>query len=135
MCGNALKWNVLVPSERVQVKVDNGWVTLRGEVSYEFERRAAERAVRDLPGVRGISDLITIKPRVEPRDIKSKIEETFRRQAALDANRISVQVNGGEVVLRGTVHSWAEREQAERAAWAAPGVTSVKNLLAVSAAA
>jgi osmotically-inducible protein OsmY len=132
---NALKWNVLVPSERVQVKVDNGWVTLRGEVSYEFERRAAERAVRDLPGVRGISNLITIKPRVEPRDIKSKIEETFRRQAALDANRISVQVNGGEVILRGTVHSWAEREQAERAAWAAPGVTSVKNLLAVSAAA
>ena len=132
---NALKWNVLVPSERVKVKVDDGWVTLGGEVSYEFERRAAERAVRDLPGVRGISNLIQIKPRVEPRDIKSKIEETFRRQAALDANRVSVQVNGGEVILRGTVHTWAEREQAERAAWAAPGVTSVKNLLAVSAAA
>jgi osmotically-inducible protein OsmY len=132
---NALKWNALVPEDRITVKVDDGWITLKGEVNYDFQRRAAERAVRYLPGVRGISNLITVKPRVEPTNIKSKIEETFKRQAAIDADNITVEVNGSEVTLRGTVRSWAERREAERAAWAAPGVTSVKNLITVRAVA
>jgi osmotically-inducible protein OsmY len=132
---DALKWNVMVPSDKITVKVSKGWLTLEGEVRWDYQRRAAERAVRDLPGVRGVSNLIRIKPRVEPDHVKERIEETFKRVATLDANRISVQVEGSEVTLRGTVHSWIERHEAEKAAWAAPGVTAVHNYITVSAAA
>jgi osmotically-inducible protein OsmY len=132
---DALKWNVMVPSDKITVKVQNGWLTLEGEVPLDFQRRAAERAVRDLPGVRGISNLITIRPRVEPQDVKRKIEDTFKREATLDANRVTVQVNGSEVTLRGSVRSWIERHEAEKAAWAAPGVKAVHDYITVSAAA
>ena len=132
---DALKWNVMVPSDKVTVKVSKGWLTLEGEVRWDYQRRAAERAVRDLPGVRGVSNLIRIKPRVEPQDVKQKIEETFKRGATFDANRITVQAEGSEVTLRGTVRSWVERHEAEKAAWAAPGVTAVHNYITVSAAA
>jgi osmotically-inducible protein OsmY len=132
---DALKWNVMVPSDRVKVKVDDGWVRLTGEVNWDYQRRAAERAVRDLPGVRGISNLISVKPRIEPKDVKERIEETFKREAVLDANKIKVEVSGGEVTLRGTVRSWVERHEAEKAAWAAPGVTAVRNYITVEAAA
>ncbi len=132
---DALRWNVMVPSDKVTVKVANGWLTLEGEVRWDFQRRAAERAVRELPGVRGLSNLITIRPRVEPQDVKGKIEDTFKREATIDANRVTVQVNGSEVTLRGSVRSWVERHEAEKAAWAAPGVTAVYNYITVSAAA
>jgi osmotically-inducible protein OsmY len=132
---DALKWNVMVPSDKVTVKVSKGWLTLDGEVRWDYQRRAADRAVRDLPGVRGVSNLILIKPRVEPDHVKEKIEETFKRVATLDANRISVQVEGSEVTLRGTVRSWVERHEAEKAAWAAPGVTAVHNYITIAAAA
>jgi osmotically-inducible protein OsmY len=132
---DALKWNVMVPSDKITVKVSNRWLTLEGDVRWDYQRRAAERAVRDLPGIRGISNLIKIKPRVEPTDVKHKIEETFERVATLDAHRITVQVEGSEVTLRGTVRSWIERHEAEKAAWAAPGVTAVHNYITVSAAA
>jgi osmotically-inducible protein OsmY len=128
---DGLRWNVMVPNDKIKVKVDNGWITLTGEVTWDYQRRAAERAVRDIPGVKGISNLITVKPRVEPRDLKQRIEETFKREAVLDANRITVEVNGGEVTLRGTVRSWAERHEAEKAAWAAPGVYAVHNYITV----
>jgi osmotically-inducible protein OsmY len=132
---DALDWNSLVPSGAVTVRVENGWVTLRGEVEHDYQRRAAERAVRYLEGVRGVTNLITVTPRVEPTDIKREIQRTFQRQATVDAENVSVEVNGSEVVLRGKVRSWAERYEAERAAWSAPGVTSVRNYITVSAAA
>jgi osmotically-inducible protein OsmY len=91
--------------------------------------------VRYLDGVRGVSNLITVTPRVEPKEVKKQIERTFQRQAVLDAKNVSVQVDDGEVILRGRVRSWAERQEAERAAWAAPGTSSVKNYITVSPAA
>ena len=132
---DALRWNLMVPPGKVIPKVENGYITLTGEVNYEFQRRAAEKAVRYIPGVKGVINLVTVKPKVEPRNVKAKIEETFKRMAALDAENVSVEVNGSEVILRGTVRSWAERHEAEKTAWAAPGVTSVKNYITVRAAA
>jgi osmotically-inducible protein OsmY len=120
--------------ENIKAVVKNGWVTLEGEVEWNYQREYAERAVRWIEGVKGVSNLIRLQPRVAPapEEIKQKIEEAFRRSALLDANRITVETHGSEVVLRGTVRSWAEREEAERAAWLAPGVTRVENRIAVS---
>jgi osmotically-inducible protein OsmY len=132
---DALKWNVMVPSDEVKVKVVKGWVTLTGDVKWDYQRRAAERAVRTLSGVKGIVNKIRVKPRLEPTNVKQRIEETFTREAVVDANNITVEVNGSEVTLRGTVRSWVERHEAEKAAWAAPGVTAVHNYITVSAAA
>ncbi len=133
---NALTWNSLVPDDKIQFRVDHGWVTLKGQVNYEYERRAAERAVRYLPGIHGVSNLIDIKPNAAPRDIKAKIEDTFRRQATVDSQNITVETTPhGEVILRGTVRSWLERHDAEKTAWAAPGVTSVQNYITVRAVA
>jgi osmotically-inducible protein OsmY len=131
---NALTSNVMVPSDHVTVKIDKGWLTLRGEVRWDYERRAAERAVRNLPGVKGISNQIVVRPLVQPKDVKEKIEDTFKREATYDANRISVQVSGRTVTLRGSVRSWAERHAAEKAALAAPGVSDVINYLTVDPA-
>jgi osmotically-inducible protein OsmY len=120
--------------EHIKAVVKNGWVTLEGEVEWNYQREYAERAVRWIKGVKGVSNLIRLRPRVAPapEEIKEKIGEAFRRSALLDANRIMVETHGSEVVLRGTVRSWAEREEAERAAWLAPGVTRVENRIAVS---
>jgi osmotically-inducible protein OsmY len=125
----------MVPSHHVTVKVENGLLTLRGEVKWDYVRRAAESAVRNLPGVKGISNLLVIRPRTQPKDANEKIEETFMREATYDANRISVQVSGGTVTLRGSVRSWAERHAAEKAAPAAPGVSEVVNYVTVDSAA
>ena len=121
-----------MPSGTVKVAVSNGWVTLEGQVELDFQRRAAARSVRDLLGVTGVSNLITIRPS-NSADIQHRVEEAFRRNAQIDAGHVAVAVSGGRVALRGAVTSLAEKEAAERAAFAAPGVISVQNDIEVRA--
>jgi osmotically-inducible protein OsmY len=131
---NGLQWDVWVPADQIKVKVDNGWITLEGEVDYKYQQSAAENAVRNLTGVRGVSNLINLKkPAVLPSEVKVKIDEALRRAAAVDADRIKVSVVQDRVTLKGTVSSWAERQAAENAAWSAPGVWTVEDDLVVAA--
>jgi osmotically-inducible protein OsmY len=128
----AIKSQLPVSSEHIKIVVKNGWVTLEGQVEWQYQRQTAENAVRRIKGVKGVSNVIQLKPRAQPDEIKRKIQEAFKRSAEVDANRIMVETNGGEVILKGTVRSWIEREEAERVAWSAPGVTKVVDQIIVS---
>ncbi|GGG45445.1 ornithine aminotransferase [Caldovatus sediminis] len=128
----ALKRELWNAADKVKPVVKNGWLTLEGECEWNYQKEWAERAVRSIHGVKGITNLIVVKPKVTPSDIKKKIEDALVRNAMTDADRITVEVDGSKVTLRGTVRSWVERQEAERSAWAAPGVASVENKITVA---
>jgi osmotically-inducible protein OsmY len=129
----AIKRELPYSWEEIKVTVDRGLITLEGEVQWGYQRERAEQAVQKLRGVTGVINLIDVRPHVAPVEIKRKIENALRRAAEIDASRISVEANGSEAILRGTVRSWAEREQAERTAWNAPGVARVDNRIHIDA--
>lgn len=127
----ALKWNTAVQDEKIKVRVQDGVVTLEGECDWDYQRSSARIAVENLAGVRSVANLIVVVPKVKAEDVEKKIVAALQRHASLDANKISVVVHGDSVTLEGTVRSFAEKQDAERAAWAAPGVVSVKSNLEV----
>jgi osmotically-inducible protein OsmY len=128
---NALKWHTSIPDDKVKMTVRNGWITLEGQVQWQYQRDAAHDAVRFLSGVKGVANSITLAAKPKPKDVRARIEAAFKRSAQVDANHVRIEAHDGTIVLKGKVSSWSEREEAERVAWTAPGVTVVDNRLAV----
>jgi osmotically-inducible protein OsmY len=128
---NAMAWNCNVPKDQVRLTVRNGWITLEGEVDWQYQREAALNSVIHLVGVHGVVNNLVVRPRAAPQEIKGKIQAALQRTASRDAARITVETVGGKVILRGTVRTWAERNDAERAAWSAPGVSSVESYVEI----
>jgi osmotically-inducible protein OsmY len=128
----ALESDAFVSVDALDVTVSNGWVTIKGEVEWQYQKQDAERVVRRLTGVTGVTNLITVKPRGAASELKEKIEKALIRSAETDAKGITVEVDRDAVILKGTVKSWAERQEAERVAWSAPGVASVVNGIAIA---
>jgi osmotically-inducible protein OsmY len=130
---NALRWDIQVPDDRIKATVEEGWIALDGEVEWQYQKWAAEGAVRNLTGVKGVSNLIAVKPKkASTYEVGQKIKDSMRRHAERDADKITIEAKDGRVTLRGTVNSFAERQDAERAAWQALGVTNVEDLIAVA---
>jgi osmotically-inducible protein OsmY len=129
---SAVKTQLPLSSEHIKVVVKNGQVTLEGEVEWQYQKQVAENAVRRIKGVKNVVNTIRLKPSVKPTEVKTKIVDALRRNAEVDANRIQVETHGGEVILKGTVRSWIEREEAERVAWSAAGVTKVEDRIVVA---
>jgi len=125
---HALQWDVWVPNDRIKAQVTDGWVTLNGEVDFNYQKTAAENAVRNLTGVRGVTNVIAIKKlAIIPSEVKANIDHALRRAAEVDAEQITVKVVDDKVILNGKVSSWVERDEAERAAWSVPGVRTVED--------
>jgi osmotically-inducible protein OsmY len=129
---NALKWDTSVPEENVKLSVSKGWVTLEGKVDWNYQRESAEKAVEKLTGVKGVTNRVSVAPYVQSKEVKSEIKAALHRYADLESRSIEVDAADSTVTLRGQVRSWAERKEAENAAWMAPGVTQVKNEIIVS---
>jgi osmotically-inducible protein OsmY len=128
----ALKAQLPISYDKIKIIVKDGWITLEGQAEWQYQKSTAEIAVRKIKGVKGVTNVISVKPSVQPTDIQRKIQEAFKRSAEVDANRITVETRGSEVILKGTVRSWIEREEAERVAWSEPGVTKVEDRIVVS---
>jgi osmotically-inducible protein OsmY len=128
----ALKSELPISYDKIKIIVKDGWITLEGAAEWQYQKTTAENAVRKVKGVKGVTNVITVKPKVQPSELQRKILEAFKRNAEVDANRITVEASGSEVILKGTVRSWIEREEAERVAWSAPGVTNVEDRIVVS---
>jgi osmotically-inducible protein OsmY len=128
---NAIKWHSTLKEDKIKVKVEDGWVTLEGEVEWEFQRIAARTLVEDLLGVTGITNLLKVTPKLSSKEIKQKISFAFHRSATIDSEKVSIEAIGNKVILTGKVRSWAEKKDAENAAWAAPGVSSVDNNIVI----
>jgi osmotically-inducible protein OsmY len=133
----ALEWDAFVPMQKIDLTVTKGWVSLQGEVEWQYQKRAAERGVRQLSGVRGVTNLITVRPRYQPApdELRRRVTDALIRSAETDAQRLRIEVDGDRVVLMGVVRAWAEKNEAERIAWSAPGVTAVDNRITVDPAA
>jgi osmotically-inducible protein OsmY len=128
----ALEWDASIPPDKVQATVAKGWVTLKGQVEWQYQGEEAENVVRRLAGVRGVTNLIVVKPRVKPEELKKKIEDALVRNAQIDADRIKVEIVGTKAILKGAVRAWAEKKEAERVAWSAPGITEVENQVSIA---
>ena len=126
-----IAWDTTVPDDKMKIKVQNGWITLSGEVEWSYQKTGAEEAVRKLSGVIGVTNLITVRPHTDVMNVKYRIEEALKRNAQLEAKEIRVTVDGGKVTLEGNVPAWHERAVAEKAAWSAPGVSAVEDRIQV----
>lgn len=131
MIADTLKWDSVVQDDKIRVKVEDGWVTLEGIVDWEFQKESVKNSIKNLVGIRGISNNITVKPSVTAKDIKQKISLAFHRSATIDANKIEVEIEGSKAVLTGRVRSWSEKNDAEDAVWKAQGITSIENKLII----
>jgi len=129
---DAFTWNTLIPVEKIKVRVENNWVTLEGEVEWQYQREAAYNAVNFLRGVKGISNLITVKPAINKAIVKDNIKRALERNADVESDKVEISTTGRTVVLKGKVGSWHERSLVERAAWASPGVVNVKDEIEIS---
>jgi osmotically-inducible protein OsmY len=129
---NSLEWNASVPRNRIKVLVTDGFITLDGDVDFYYQKNAAERAVWNLMGVKGVHNQINVKPPVMAADVKGEIQKALERAAQLDAKQIAVEAHDHQIILRGKVKTWVEREEAERAAWSAPGVSDVQNRIEIA---